>query len=59
MGAAPSARGGGTHRFTAHLRLVPSLRMVNQYLNYVKFEVFTVGDYEECRLLGCYAVWLL
>jgi hypothetical protein len=26
---------------------------------FVRFEVFHGGDYEECRLLGCYAVWLL
>jgi hypothetical protein len=25
----------------------------------VRFEVFNGGDYEEWRLLGCYAVWLL
>jgi hypothetical protein len=26
---------------------------------YVRFEVFHGGDYEEYRLLECYAVWLL
>jgi hypothetical protein len=26
---------------------------------YVRFEVFNGGDYEEWRLLGCYAMWLL
>jgi hypothetical protein len=26
---------------------------------YVRFEVFHGGDYEEWRLLECYAVWLL
>jgi hypothetical protein len=25
----------------------------------VRFEVFTSGDYEDCCLLGCYAMWLL
>jgi hypothetical protein len=25
----------------------------------VRFEIFTGGDYEEWRHLGCYAVWLL
>jgi hypothetical protein len=27
--------------------------------SFVRFEVFTSGDYEEWFLLGCYAVWLL
>jgi hypothetical protein len=27
--------------------------------DFVRFEVFDRGDYEECSLLGCYAVWLL
>jgi hypothetical protein len=27
--------------------------------NFLKFEVFHGGDYEEGRLVGCYAVWLL
>jgi hypothetical protein len=30
----------------------------NLFIN-VRFEGFHGGDYEEWRLLGCYAVWLL
>jgi hypothetical protein len=48
---------------TERLRFPPSIlsnstQYPEQYC-YFRFEVFYYGDYEECRLMGCYAVWLL
>jgi hypothetical protein len=34
-------------------------RRCNIHTKYVRFEVFTAVNNEECRLLGCEEVWLL
>jgi hypothetical protein len=35
------------------------LYIVSNQMQFCKISGFHGGDYEECRLLGCYAVWLL
>jgi hypothetical protein len=46
-------------QFEPHRKHIISLLQNLAGLCYVRFEIFLGGDYEECRLLGCYAVWLL
>jgi hypothetical protein len=45
-------------KFAPHRRHITAVREPNQ-LMLCKIRGFHGGDYEEFRLLGCYAVWLL
>jgi hypothetical protein len=46
-------------KFVLHRRHITSPLQSPATYSYVGFEVLNGGDYEEWRLLGCYAVWLL
>jgi hypothetical protein len=49
------------HRTAVTFVLSVVLLNIWAYKNYYISKIwgFHRGDYEECRLLGCYAVWLL
>jgi hypothetical protein len=45
-------------RFTLNFCSI-HFNIIKPAISCVRFEVFQVGDYEEWRLLGCYALWFL
>jgi hypothetical protein len=46
-------------QFVLHRRHITSPLQTSASYCYVRFEVFTVVIMKNCRLVGCYAVWLL
>jgi hypothetical protein len=51
----------GCHSIVRRIHYVVSAQNYTKIKNidFVRFEGFHGDDYEECHLLGCYAVWLL
>jgi hypothetical protein len=45
--------------FTDHIKLQQSAIEIYPYFKMGTLSFTTVTQIEECRLLGCYAVWLL
>jgi hypothetical protein len=53
-------KGQYTHTLTyIYIKYSRRFKIMEELRDNVKFEVFTAVSYEECRLLGCYAMCLL